>query len=366
MSLTIQNTTDVGAVNPPSQVTPLEKRMEREHGHAPAADTDPVVPDQGEDEACDQAESAQPEECSEPADGFIERIVTDPRTGEAMLALRLSPVSVPMVPAPPENAQPAAAQPGAAPPATEGDVPTTLKPGRTLNPALPSVGSPTLKPAVTSPLSPNAPAPGAALQSAAQPEGAAHVSPAKSDGVVGNGRGAALPTTAQASTAADASRDPEAPRAPTTETAGATGKQENNAAPQPPLMAQDAANRHSADAAAGNAGQARSEADTANQRNLQHVQQAQKTAEALAERVRGTRVDFSFTSWGQGNSVSLSRQPGGHWTAIPSNARVGQALGSDTPHDLQVRHEGETLRVEEGSMTDPDGRRRQQHEHDTP
>jgi len=157
-------------------------------------------------------------------------------------------------------------------------------------------------------------------------------------------------------------------RAPVTESATTPGRHENSAMPLPALSTQDAAARHSAETAAGEAGQARSEANTANQRNLQHVQQAQKTAEVLARRASaGARMDVAFTSWGPGNSVAIARQLGGHWTATPSNARVGQALGSSTtPDGLQVRLAGENLRVESGGTTDPDGRRRQQQEQDTP
>ncbi|WP_312317723.1 hypothetical protein [Stenotrophomonas sp.] len=388
--MNIQNATAVGAVNALEPVTPLATRMEQEHRNTTAADTsarppagaedsrlepeqerpdsdtDPVVPDQDEDRACDQADNAQRDGSSDPADALIERIASGPRTGEALLAMRLSPVSVPTVPTSPENAQPAATHPGAATLAPEGDAPATVKPGPKLNTAPPpaatpsSAGLPTRLAAVKSPLSPGAPAPGEA-----QPVGAPQASAAKSAGVVDNGRAATPPASAPAPTGAEASLDPEAPRAPSTETAAAAGRQESNTVPLPALTAQDAANRHSADAAAGQAGQTRSDANIDSQRNLQHVQQALKTAEVLAQRANaGARMDVAFTSWGPGNSVSLSRQLGGHWTATPSNARVGQALGSNTPNDLQVRREGETLRVEESSMTDADGRRRQQREHD--
>lgn len=296
------------------------------------------------------------------------------RTVEAMSAMRLSPGSVPTVPTAPEKAPPAAVPPEAATPATEGGAPTAAKPGHTSAPVPPSAatpsssGSPARMAAFNSPPSPGASAPGAGVQGAAQPAGAPHTSTATSDRAVGKERGAAL--LSPAATGADAAGDPDAasvmPRAPSSETAGAAGRQESNAAPLPALAAQDAATRHSAEAAAGEAGQARSEANIASQRNLQHVQQALKTAEVLANRASaGARMNVAFTSWGPGHSVSLSRQLGGHWTAIPSNARVGHALGSNTPSDLQVQAEGEHLRVEESSMTDPDGRRGQQREHDT-
>ncbi|WP_282296409.1 hypothetical protein [Stenotrophomonas sp. PS02289] len=397
MSLTIQNAAAAKTVNALEPVKPLAKRMEQERNNAmsaddsatpprgaedgvhepeqdlPAWDTDPDAPDQDEDKACGRSDNARSDASSDPADVFIERVVTGPRTGEAMLAMRLSPVSVPAVPTPPENAQPSAANPAAATPVTEGDAPTTAKPGHPLNSAPPSAATPssaglqTPLAAVKSPLSSGAPAPGTVLQGAAQPARAPHASTSTTDGVVGNGRAATSPASAPAHTGADSSLDPEAPRAPATETAGAAGRQESNTVPLPALAAQDAANRHSADAAAGQAGQTRSDANIDSQRNLQHVQQALKTAEVLAQRASaGTRMDVAFTSWGPGNSVSLSRQLGGHWTATPSNARVGQALGSNTPNDLEVRREGDNLRVEESSMTDPDGRRQQQREHDTP
>ena len=100
---------------------------------------------------------------------------------------------------------------------------------------------------------------------------------------------------------------------------------------------------------------------------MQHVQQAQKTQEVLAQRARGeSRVDYSFNSWGAGHAV-VARQQGGHWTLQPSSTRVSQALGSSAgPDGVQVRLAGEGKGVDAALATDPDGRRRQQQEQDTP
>lgn len=151
--------------------------------------------------------------------------------------------------------------------------------------------------------------------------------------------------------------------APETRTA-AEGR-ETSTAPMPAVSTQEAAARHTADAATSEAAQTRGETQTATQRSVQHVQQAQKTQEMLAQRARGeSRVDYSFNSWGAGHAV-VARQQGGHWTLQPSSTRVSQALGSSTaPEGMQMRLTGEGQGVDAALATDPDGRRRQQQEQD--
>ncbi len=364
MSLTIDNTAAVEAVSAAAPVQPLAKRMEQEHRNAmgasstsddagatesikdlPEDDTEPVVPDQDDESTCDRAEQTPREDSSDEADGFIERVAADPATREAMLAMRPRPVSVP------KSSNPA-------PPPTVATLPSDPQPEAddTLAPRPQPENTHDRSRAATLPSPTDAPAPGSV----------------ETDGTVAERRSVGRLALNPLQAGAEAPRVSDAPnrvsRAPVTESASTPGRHEGSAMPLPALSTQDAAARHSAETAAGEAGQARSEANTANQRNLQHVQQAQKTAEVLARRASaGARMDVAFTSWGPGNSVAIARQLGGHWTATPSNARVGQALGSSTtPDGLQVRLAGENLRVESGGTTDPDGRRRQQQEQDTP
>lgn len=162
--------------------------------------------------------------------------------------------------------------------------------------------------------------------------------------------------------AAQASAQVPAPEADT-----AVDSREMGTAPPQAMSAQDAAPRHSADAATSDAAQTRGETQAATQRSVQHVQQAQKTQEMLAQRARAeSRVDFTFTSWGAGHAV-VARQQGGHWTLQPSSTRVSQALSSSTaPDGVPVRLTGEGQGVDAVLATDPDGRRRQQQEQDTP
>lgn len=142
---------------------------------------------------------------------------------------------------------------------------------------------------------------------------------------------------------------------------------ETSTAPMPAMSTQESMARHAADVATSEASQNRSETQAATRRSVQHVQQAQKTQEVLAQRARGeSRVDYSFNSWGAGHAV-VARQQGGHWTLQPSSTRVSQALGSSAgPDGVQVRLAGEGKGVDAALATDPDGRRRQQQEQDTP
>lgn len=147
--------------------------------------------------------------------------------------------------------------------------------------------------------------------------------------------------------------------------AAADGREPTTAA-MPAMNMQEAAARHTVDAATSEAAQSRGETQAATQRNVQHVQQAQKTQEMLAQRARGeSRVDYSFNSWGAGHAV-VARQQGGHWTLQPSSTRVSQALGSSTaPDGVQMRLTAEGQGVDAALATDPDGRRRQQQEQET-
>ena len=159
----------------------------------------------------------------------------------------------------------------------------------------------------------------------------------------------------------------ETARAAAPEASAAVDGRETSTAPMPAMGPQEGAARHAADAATSEAAQTRGDTQTATQRSVQHVQQAQKTQEMLAQRARAeSRVDFSFNSWGAGHAV-VARQQGGHWTLQPSSTRVSQALGSSTaPDGVQMRLTGEGQAVDAALATDPDGRRRQQQEQDTP
>ncbi len=162
--------------------------------------------------------------------------------------------------------------------------------------------------------------------------------------------------------AAQASAQVAAPEAGT-----AVDSRDMGTAPPQAMSAQEAATRHGADAASSDAAQTRGETQAATQRSVQHVQQAQKTQEMLAQRARAeSRVDFTFTSWGPRHAV-VARQQGGHWILQPSSTRVSQALSSSTaPDGVPVRLAGEGQGVDAVLATDPDGRRRQQQEQDTP
>ncbi|WNH52964.1 hypothetical protein [Stenotrophomonas oahuensis] len=185
-------------------------------------------------------------------------------------------------------------------------------------------------------------------------------------------RAASAAAAAAPATGADQNRMPTraaqgAAQAAAPEARAAADGPETSTTPMPAMNAQEAAARHTADAATSEAAQTRGDTHAATQRSVQHVQQAQKTQEMLAQRARGeSRVEYSFNSWGAGHAV-VARQQGGHWTLQPSSTRVSQALGSSTaPDGVQVRLAGEGQGVDAALETDPDGRRRQQQEQDTP
>lgn len=156
-------------------------------------------------------------------------------------------------------------------------------------------------------------------------------------------------------------------QAPAPEAGAAADGRDTSTAPLPAVSTQEAAAQHTAEAATGEAAQTRGEAQTAVQRSVQHVQQAQKTQEMLAKRAHAeSRVDFSFNSWGAGHTV-VARQQGGQWILQPSSTRVSQALGSSAASDgMDMRLNGDGQGVDAALDTDPDGRRRQQQEQDTP
>ncbi len=156
-------------------------------------------------------------------------------------------------------------------------------------------------------------------------------------------------------------------QAPAPEAGAAADGRDTSTAPLPAVSTQEAAAQHTAEAATGEAAQTRGEAQTAVQRSVQHVQQAQKTQEMLAKRAHAeSRVDFSFNSWGAGHTV-VARQQGGQWILQPSSTRVSQALGSSAaPDGMHMRLNGDGQGVDAALDTDPDGRRRQQQEQDTP
>lgn len=360
----------------PSSAAASESASAPEHVQEPSAPLpDPIeLPDVSMDEPRETIRDD--DSCDvqrEDADAFIERVV--PRVVPADMPWvlpALSPASgLPFIaPHPSADGMPhARPQPGQAahaatlpwmpkgsavfvPPQAAAPVPTAA--------AAPLAAAPaTTQPATTEPGAPQQPA-------AASNGGTASTASTASTATTATFTATAL--VANAGAAALAGQG--GPRADAPETkapAQGSGQDTGSAPPALTPATQEAVTRQAGDTVASEAGQARSEANAATQRSVQHVQQAQKTQEALAQRARAeSRVEVSFNSWGAGHSV-VGRQQNGQWVMTPSTARVGMALSnSAVPDGLQVRVAGAGDRVDACGATDADGRRRQQHEHDTP